>query len=533
MFSAVADQTGVQTGTENAAPASDQRLRRRAWLLAFLAFFLLIGAWSVAAPYDGFPDEQDHILRAAGVAAGQVVSPPVDAIRGGGAFQDVPKSLVRENCWRFKPGQSAACAVEPGGDSTLIHIGSAAGRYHPLYYALVGWPLVLSPDWTGVILARLLSAAMCAALLANALTDAMRWSKHRLMVAGVLVAATPMAAHIGGAVNPNGPEIAAGVAFFAAAIPLLLTDAGARSRTLPWHAGIAALALATLRAGGPLWLAVAVGVLLVPAGRERLRTLWSRRSVRWWVLGIGVAMAQSTGWSLAMKTTNMGDFTGGRHWSKFQATRLTLEYWRAYADEMVGVMSWLDASMPATAYLIWEGAVAALIGWGFVLAHRTGRWRLAALMAGGLGIPFVMQVAYVNKYGFITQGRYLLPVAVGLPILATFLIQEYGLPADKSRSLLRLFAIVLLPMHLVALIVTMGRWQRGVGPTAPLRSFNPLAGPWQPPLGGLLPVLATVAGVLLFGWLVWREGLARRPRPPAPAQVRPEVVAGDVVVARA
>jgi hypothetical protein len=471
--------------------------------MAFIGFFLFIGAWSVAAPFDGTPDEREHIVRAAGVAAGQVAPPPVAAVRGGGAFQNVPKSLIRDNCWKHKPELSAACAPEPGGDETIVRIGSGAGRYHPLYYALVGGPLVLSPTWAGVLAARLISAALCAALLANALTDAMRWSRFRLMAVGVLATVTPIAAHMGSAINPSGVEIAAGIAFFAAAIPLLYARDGLRSRSLLWHTGLAAFALTTLRAAGPVWLAASAVALLLPLQWRRIVALWQQSAVRWWVLGLGAAAIASGIWTVVFKATYMGDFTGGRHWSLTQAVRTLLERWRFWTDELVGVLSWLDTRLPAPVYLIWEFLVASLIVWGFVLATRAGRWRLAALAVAGVVVPSLMQLSYVNEFGFITQGRYMLPVLAGLPLLAAFLIAEYGLPRDKSRSLLRIFAVALLPLHLISLVYTMVRWQHGLLPNGGLRALNPLAGPWHPPLGSVLPLVASAAGLVIVGWLVW------------------------------
>src|SRR5207244_3144131 len=155
------------------------------------------------------------------VADGQVFPHPAEAVNKTGAFFEVPGSLIRQWCWQFHPDVSAACSPEPGGDTTLRRQGIIIGRYLPVYYAVVGVPVRLAPDWLGVMLARLLSAVICAFFLANAMTDAMLWSRHRLMAVGVLAAVTPMAVHIAGAVNPNGPEIAAGAALFAAAIPLL------------------------------------------------------------------------------------------------------------------------------------------------------------------------------------------------------------------------------------------------------------------------------------------------------------------------
>jgi Predicted membrane protein (DUF2142) len=506
-----------QTTTSDRKPATDRSTRRRGWLLAFLGFMLCIGAWSVAAPYDGTPDEQQHILRAASVAAGQVAVHPANEIEGGGAFVTVPSSLVRDRCWQYVSRRPAGCTAEPGGARTPVRAISGAGRYHPIYYAVVGLPLRLWPDWTGVLLARLISGALCAALFATALMDALRWSRHRLMAVAILVGVSPMATHMASAVNPNGVEIAAGVALFAAAVPLLFAPGAERSRTLLWHVGVAALTLAVLRAGGPLWVAVSVAALLLPLRWAKLRQLWAWRPVRWWTLVVGLAMVGSLVWTALFKTTNLGDFTHGQRLSLAQAIGTEVDIWREYADEMVGVMAWLDARMPGSMYLIWESAVAALLVWGFIVAHRAGRWRMAALAAGGLGIPFVMQIAYVNKVGFVTQGRYLLPVAVGLPILATFLIQEYGLPGDKSRTLLRLYIVTLLPIHLVALVFTMVRWQRGLSRGAGLRGLNPLSGSWQPPLGPVLPLVATIAGLLLIGWLLWRPERVVGGPPPATA----------------
>jgi hypothetical protein len=483
-------------------------VKRTGWLLAFLGFFLVTGAWAVAAPYNAYPDEQDHILRAAGVAAGQVAVEPAAAVRGGGAFQEVPRSLVRDDkCWLFKPAQDAGCAAEPGGDATRERAGSGAGRYHPIYYAVVGWPLDLWPNWTGVLLARLISAALAAALLATALVDAVRWSRHGLMLVGVIVASTPMAAHMSGAVNPSGVEIAAGIALFSAAVPLLYRAEADRSRSLLWHVGIAGFALATLRAAGPLWLVVSAAVLLLVRPWRKNRELLRWRPFQWLVAVLVATMAGSAAWTLIFKTTYMGDFTGGRHWSLGQLIWTEMQKQRPLIDQMVGVLSWLDTRLPEPVYLIWQFAVAGLVLVGFVRASAVGRWRLALLTAAGFGVPFALEVRYANQYGFISQGRYLLPMLVGVPILAAFLLQEREQVQDQAeeqrlaRTLRRLY-VLLLPLHLVALVITMVRWQSGLPASIGFRSLNPITGDWLPRLGPVTPLVAMAAGLVLLGWLM-------------------------------
>ncbi len=515
MFAAVTEPPGSIPLDVSAARSAS----RWHWPWAFAGFLLLLGAWAVAAPYSGFPDERDHILRAYGVVTGQVALVPVDAANGGGAFVDVPRSLVVEQCWQFHSEVPASCAREPGGDETVERAATAAGRYFPVYYALVGAPLAFWPDWTGVLLARLLSVALCAFLLANALTDAMRWSRHRLLAAGVLVAATPMVAHMGGALNPSGPELAAGVAFFAAAIPLLFNPAARRNPTLLWHVGIAALLLATLRLLGPLWLALSVLALLLPWRRATLADLWGWRALRGWLIGVGAATAAAVAWAMTSNVTESNPyFRESAGLGPLQIAWTEVQRWPDYIAEMVGVMSWLDAQLPGLVYIVWPVVAGAVVIWGYLFGDRSSRLRLVALGIAGTLVPLAISVVYANTFGFITQGRYLLPVLVGLPMLGAFLIGEYGLPADVSRTLTRLCIVVLMPIHVVALAFTMIRWQHGQVRGAGL---NPLAGPWHPVLGSVTPLLAAVVGLAVVAWLAWAGG----PRNAAPNGTRPAATA--------
>jgi len=128
---------------------------------------------------------------------------------------------------------------------------------------------------------------------------------------------------------------------------------------------------------------------------------------------------------------------------------------------------------------------------------------LGAIAVAGLGIPFAMQILWVNKTGFITQGRYLLAVASGLPILGAYLIQRYGMSATTSRAVLRCCVVTLLPIHFAFLWYTMVRWQHGIDWKQGLHGLNPLAGPWHPPLGSAPPLIVGAAGILMVGWLLW------------------------------
>lgn len=497
-------------GGSNVAGEQDNRGHtarrvRAAGLVAFLGFFLMIAAWSVAAPYDGTPDEQAHIIRAAGVANGQVAPAPVEAANGTGAFQQVPRGLIRNDlCWRYNAGAPASCAVPPGSDRTLVNAPTAAGRYNPVYYALVGWPLRLWPGWAGVLLARLIGAAASAALLGGAFVSAMRWSRLRMIGVGLVAVVTPMTLQITSAVNPNGLEIAAGICLFAAGIPLFVRREDRFDRRLLWLVVISAAILATLRATGPLWLAFAAVALLLPFRLSTLRRLLKIRAVLWSAAALVVVVLLGVGWTVVQKASVLGSFQQPYYFSPGMSTWVVLREWREWVDELVGVMSWLDTDLPAYVYVFWESAVVALIIPAVALARRVDRLRMFVIVLGGVVTPTLLQIRYLNKYGFVTQGRYLLPLLSGLVLIAAFILEESGMPVRIARFAGRLAVLVLLPLNLFALAYTMIRWQHGIRVhPIPRLDLNPLAGPWNPPLGSAVPLLAELIGVCLVGALVW------------------------------
>ncbi|MEV4659437.1 DUF2142 domain-containing protein [Micromonospora sp. NPDC049301] len=511
-------------------PEARPRSARKHWALAFVAFFLLIFAWSMAAPYDGTPDEREHIVRAAGVAAGQIAPPPDAAKKGTGAFQTVPGGLVRDQCWQFKKDVSAACAQPPGSDRTPTRTGTGAGRYFPAYYALVGAPTVLWPGWSGVLLARMITALCCAALLASAYVVIRNRSRSGLMMGALVVVTTPMAVHMASAVNPNGLEIAAGVAFFSAVIPLMIGPPGPR-RGLILLVGISGLLLAILRQTGPLWLATAFVAFAFPLRHSNLVGLLRERAARLWAAGIVLATVAVLGWSVRQQTSDLGDYSSAERLTAGQAALREADRWRGYLDQIVGVTSWLDTRMPAPPYVIWQLVAGALLILGIVWGSTLDRWRLLVLLGGGVVVPSVMQIALVNESGFVTQGRYMLPMLVGVLLYAAWAAEQRGFEIAKARSFSRLAVLILLPIHLFCLAYTMVRWQNGLPANLGLSSLNPLAGDWHPVVGSVVPLLSATLGLVLFGWLVWtaRPAGNDEPTPDAATEVptRADRPAGD------
>ncbi|BFV58771.1 hypothetical protein KCMC57_up38750 [Kitasatospora sp. CMC57] len=478
---------------------------RRSWWTAFIGFFLLCAGWALAGPYDASPDEAQHIVRAAGVARGEFAPKPEAADMGTGAFQNIPKSLVRQNCWYFEPSKSAACAEAPGGDQQVERVATRAGRYNPVYYAVVGWPLNPWPNWVGVTLARLINAALVAALLASAAYSAVAWTRHRVMAAGVLAAVTPMTIHLAGSVNPNSVEIAAGAALFAALIPTLLDPEAPLRRAAMVQIGIAGSVLVTLRALGPLWCLVIFAVMLIPTKRERIAQLLRSVAFRWAAGVVFVTAVAGAAWTVAMRVAELGSLAAPPKMTFAQGIRQeVIVRWPDYVVQMIGVPSWLDTYLPGSAYHLWLLALGCLLLLAMACGRWVDRWRMFAVFAAAFGATTLSDVIGAHKYGFVAQGRYMLPVMVGLPILAAFVLgRREILNEARSASLVRAFALLLLPLQLAFLAYTMVRWQSGLGSSLTYTPLNPLAGSWHPPTGSATALLAAAVGCLLLGVWAW------------------------------
>jgi hypothetical protein len=465
--------------------------------LAFSALFLIIGAWSFAAPYDGSPDEKAHILHAYGVVSGEVLPKLASDESGTGAIHHVPAGLVQENCWRFKAQQTVACGGQPTGDTHLVTENVLAGRYNPLYYALVGLPIKISPDMSGVIGSRLLSAAGVAALLACAFLLMAR-TRARFYAGAFLLVFTPIMAHIGGAVNPNGWEIAAGFAFFAAGINVFLRKSGSPSRFELWVLGVSGFLLLVLRSGGPYIFAVALLTLLVPLGARKLAGLLRDRQLRPVLIAWTAGGLLAATWYLTMRPNEFTNRTD-LDYTVREAVTYQMDWWDKYLDQFVGVMSYLDAPAPAYFYTIWLFLAGFVIVGAALISSRIWVTRLLLLVTGGAVVPTILQLISLNKTDFVLQGRYMLPILVGVPLLAAHVASEKPALQVYIRKLSWAFIFVLLPMHTAFLVVAMVRWQRGVE----FAFTSPLEGSWLPVSGPAVPLLLSVVGVTALGATVW------------------------------
>ncbi len=468
------------------------RTPKRLWAIAFALFFTLAASWSAATPLGASPDEHAHFIRAAAVARGQMGGPEVmvphmvAGIEGKFAetgvqlpqwYAELPK---QHDCYAWKQTEPASCAPSIGHSGKTVPATTAAGRYHPAFYLLTGWPSLLVKGPHGLYLMRLMSAVLCSALLASAVVTAAEWRRRSVAVLGVFTAATPMALYMAGMVNPSGGEIAAGILVWTALLSILVSpDPQLLNRRLA-RVGIGGLALINIRPLGLIWFAGAVVFALLLQQRGVLRQVLRRKALWVWTALLGAATAGALLWA-AQHPDNSVINTPKTLTAK-EAARQTFGNTQTYVDQMIGYFGWLDTPAPAFTYLVWLGVIAALTALG--LAYGRGREALAliGMLVAIVVVPVAAQSSQAEKLGMVWQGRYLLPFAVGLPLMAALIgasrSPERGFPWRRLTG----FAVAGLALaDAAAFFWTLRRF--AVGTAGP---WVPFSAHWAPPGGWVL-----------------------------------------------
>ncbi|GGM43080.1 DUF2142 domain-containing protein [Dactylosporangium sucinum] len=475
----------------------------RWWWPYLSAFFLIAAGWALGLPANGTYDEKDHIARAYAVATGQLTSHRTVVDRRDDrkpAFL-VPASLLPSNsnvdcAWSPRPARSADCQRWTD-DRVRVLTPSGAARYSPVYYLLVGAPLVLAPGPTGILLARLISALAAAALLAGAVGAALQLGS-RLLALGVVLTATPMAVNLAGSVNPNGLEIAAGVAVCCALLALLRTP-GARLgdravRRLLVLAGVGSLVLLTVRQLGPVLLALIVAVCAALARPGRIAGMWRRREARWIVAGSwSLGLAGSLGWMAYSGVAGVAPVVrDAQHLAPMQLAQvLATRRIPFYLKQVIGQFGYGETKPSLVVIAAWYLLLGAVVVPSLIHGGRRLTLVAASLGAACIGLLVALELHYLPIIGWFAQGRYAMPAAAGVVLCAAGAPQFEQRLARRRR--LRPYCAVLtcvaVALHLYLLAFVMTRFQSGPG-----ARLDPFAGAWRPPTGGLLPLLAVLAG---------------------------------------
>jgi len=518
----------------------------RIWLPCFALFGLVMAMWTLASPVASAADEPTTIVRAAAAVRGQLVGSQVGP--------NVAESTVRtqvvvpatfrllNNCYSFHPTESAACVAERPVPSsrTLGPITTLVGRYPPLYYLIVGLPSYLPGGSSAILFMRMAGVVVNAALLAIAVAAIRRWAGSRVLLVGFAFAVSPMVLYYSAVINPSGLELCSAVCLWVTATIWAVDYPEHAPRGLLWTVTVSAATLIQARPASPVW-PVLIAVALAPL-------VWKRRSWRqpsatlkairhrpelWpMLLILGASWAFAAAWLVVVHSFRMvgGNFPPPGTPER-QLIKESIEYMPTYLQQAVGVLGWLDTYLPPALIYFWYVAVLALLGAGLIFSNLRGRAVLLIVMILCFAIPVGGTVADVHSHGFTSQGRYFLPLFVGMPIVAAALLgkahreRHFHLPQAIGTSLIQLSLGAVGAAQMVAFGTALRRYLVGVdGPILPTVHFK---GEWHPPLPGVwLDILALIGSALLY-WFIGRP-FAREDRsfpPPFDTEPRPKLSA--------
>lgn len=472
-----------------------------AWLPVALAALGLATVSALLVPLMALPDEPAHAGHAAAVVRGHLVGEDRVVVDSQSGFTrtetiaPVPRAYADLDalpvCFAFRPEVTADCAPPvadtPGPETPGA---STVGTYAPPWYALVGWPTLVFEPWGALLAARVLGAVLFSLLMGMAAASAWRVGASRWGLVGLLLAMPPVAVHLAGGINPSGTEIGAAVALWAASAELLLAP---RHRAAVGRWVVAAVLLAVARPLGPV---LVVGVTLATAlvldrSQGRLPDVAGDTRVRRAVAGVVVVVVAALAWSLARGT--LAAFSGFPEpgLGALGTLRRSIGLVPERLTEMVGVLGWADVTLPRVLVAAWLAAVVVLLVVAMRRADRRARAWLAVLAGIVLLLPIVADLRSAATIGFVWQGRYTLPVAVGLPVLAGILLDRAG---ERVRVGPAPAVVLVATGHVVALLAVGRRFQVGI----PADLWTHLTGgAWEPPVAdGLLLAIGLVSGIL-------------------------------------
>ncbi|HEX2781965.1 MAG TPA: DUF2142 domain-containing protein [Ilumatobacteraceae bacterium] len=464
----------------------------------FLALLVVVITWAVGIPRFASPDEPAHIYKAYGTAHGELLGSPA-----GPEFSNLPANL-REfdgpdslgppspSCYNGLPDVPASC-VSP----TSPHLISSAARYPPWYYGLVGVPVAVSGQSDKVLPYRLVSAVLCVALLALAMIVAKRGLRDEV-VALQLAAFTPMALFLMASVNPNAIEVAVFVAIWAC-LSRVATDARLPLRLLILASWLSA-AVVLMRPISIVWMAGTVVVAVIAASPQRRRELLSRRSLAWAVGPTALALVGSWLW-LVYSRMEIKDERLTNTLDLAAALRRSVHNWGDYLRQTIGVLGWLDTTLPSFVYAAWFVALGLVAVIHLRSATRRTFVALVMLVAVWLALPLIINGFTNSRAGLTYQGRYSLPIFVGVAFLPMF----------NDRSKLRAPRLAQRPLvgAVLALVVVAevgAFWEMLRRYTVGADGKIVLTGnlPWTPSITPMLLVALNAAAMVAVAWSAWR-----------------------------
>lgn len=168
-----------------------------------------------------------------------------------------------------------------------------------------------------------------------------------------------------------------------------------------------------------MWI---VGILIVAGmlgGWTAIRRMSRDRRMQLAAGLIGIATLSQVVWNVIVRPVDTGTSV---EVSRYELIRNTIGRSGFFYDSMIGYFGWLNVKAPYVVILIWSAAIGLLLALGLSLPSRRAALALLLTAVATVMLPLVSEYREVPIIGPFWHGRYTLPLAVGVPIIAAWII---------------------------------------------------------------------------------------------------------------
>lgn len=475
--------------------------------LLVASLFVLVVSWSLSMPLFSGPDEPANFVRSAAVVRGEFVG----ADAGVSLEKSYWTTTVNINPqfgvanlvpWCFAPfSEKPACnlAIE---DAAFVDNPpfTNMGRYPIFPFLVSGIGTVFGANDVSVLASRLTLGAMAVALLGFAFSSV---AHRRGSVPALLAALTPGVIFLSAVMNPSALEIASAIALWTI-LPYVFESSPLTKIEVSGVAVSGVVLIGTRPLGPVLYLVALLFCCAVTGGWRRLGDVWKRlRSV--WSLHL-LVMALAIGWYATVFSKNTGSPVTESSASLGLRQQIieAVQHIPMVLEQGIGNFGWLDTPMPRMALMLYSLMLVSLLVFAVVRSTPLVTSMVVSLSVVSALLVVAQDINYYNLLrNFGSQGRHVMPLLVGIPILALRMVK---LPRRIDAVVMAAWAIVTVWSGLAAL----RRYAVGIRPGNQFEMYAEAA--WQPDIGIWLASFTLAFGAISSAWCAWRISVTAHDR---------------------
>jgi len=472
-------------------------MNRVRWLVVSL--FSLVVSWSLSMPLFSGPDEPANFVRSAAVLRGEFVGADVGVSLEKSYWTttvDIDPQFGVANLvpWCFAPfSEKPACnlAIE---DAAFVDNPpyTNMGRYPIFPFLVSGVGTIFGANDVSVLVSRLILGALSVALLGFAVSSV---AHRKGSVPALLMALTPGVIFLSAVMNPSALEIASAIALWTI-LPHVFESSPLTRVELSGVAVAGVVLIGTRPLGPVLYLVLMLFSCAVTVGWARLGDVF-RRLRYVWVLH-SCAIAFSVVWYVTVFSKNTGSpvTEGSASLGLSQQVIEAVQHIPAVLDQGIGNFGWLDTPMPRVALMLYVVMLICLLVFSVL---RSTLLITSMVVSLGLVSALLVVAQDINYYNLLrnfgSQGRHVMPLLVGIPILA---MRKVRLPSRANAVVAVVWALIMVWSGLAAL----RRYAVGIRPGNQLEMYTNAT--WRPDIGIAFATFALACSAAATAWCAWR-----------------------------